>query len=84
MSLEHLLLSRDPFKRNESQGHILALTVLCVPYPLDSGNSGLMDYDGACNDIFFFITLKPRVECYTMSMSLKYEPASEPLHISVR
>ena len=38
-----------------------------------------------CGDgvIFFFITLKPRVEYYTKSMSLKYEPASEPLHISV-
>ena len=32
--------------------------------------------------LFFFITLKPRVECYTKSMSLKYEPATEPLHIS--
>ena len=34
--------------------------------------------------LFFFITLKPRVERYTKSMSLKYEPASEPLHIYVR
>jgi len=33
---------------------------------------------------FFFITLKPRVEWYTKSVSLKYEPASEPLHISVK
>ena len=33
---------------------------------------------------FFFITLKPRVEEYTKSMSLKYEPASKPLHISVK
>ena len=32
---------------------------------------------------FFFIDLKPRVEWYTKSMRLKYEPASEPLHISV-
>ena len=31
----------------------------------------------------FFITLKPRVERYTQSMSLEYEPASEPQHISV-
>ena len=31
---------------------------------------------------FFFITLKPRVEGYTKYVSLKYEPASEPLHIS--
>ena len=31
---------------------------------------------------FFFVTLKPRVGWYTKSMSLKYEPASEPLHIS--
>jgi len=29
-------------------------------------------------------TLKPRVERYTKSMSLKYEPTSEPLHISVK
>ena len=34
--------------------------------------------------VFFFITLKPRVEWYTKSMSLRYEPASEPLHISVK
>ena len=34
--------------------------------------------------LFFFITLKPRLESYTKSMSLKYEPASEPLHISVK
>jgi len=33
---------------------------------------------------FFFVTRKPRVELYTKSMSLKYEPASEPLHISVK
>ena len=33
--------------------------------------------------LLFFITLKPRVESYTTSMSLTYEPASEPLHISV-
>jgi len=33
---------------------------------------------------FFCITLKPRVEGYTKSMSLKYEPASEPPHISVK
>ena len=32
----------------------------------------------------FFITLKPRVEWYTKSMRLKFEPASEPLHISVK
>ena len=32
---------------------------------------------------FVFITLKPRVEWYTKSLSLKYEPASEPLHIYV-
>jgi len=31
---------------------------------------------------FFFITRKPRVERYPKFMSLKYEPASEPLHIS--
>ena len=30
------------------------------------------------------ICVEPRVECYTKSMSLKYEPASEPLHISVK
>jgi len=33
---------------------------------------------------FFSITLKPRVERYTQSMNLKYEPASEPLHLSVK
>jgi len=35
---------------------------------------------------FFFMvfTLKPRIERYTKYMSLKYEPASEPLHISVK
>ena len=33
---------------------------------------------------FFFITLKPRVVRYTMSMSLKYEPASGPLHNYVK
>jgi len=35
-------------------------------------------------NFFFFITLKPRVDGYTKSMSLKYEPSSEPLHISVK
>jgi len=30
---------------------------------------------------FFFVTLEPRVEWYK---GLKYEPASEPLHISVK
>jgi hypothetical protein len=36
------------------------------------------------SDFFlFFITLKARVERYTRSVSLKYEPASEPLQISV-
>ena len=49
----------------------LVLTVLYVPQSLNSG-------------LLFFITLKPRVECYTQSMSLTYEPASEPLHISVK
>jgi len=34
--------------------------------------------------LFFVITLKPRVERYTKSMRLEYEPASEPLHISVK
>jgi len=32
--------------------------------------------------LFFFITLKPRV--IQKSMSLKYEPSSEPLHISAK
>jgi len=40
-------------------------------------------YDGVTL-FFFFITLKPGVECYTKSMRLKYEPAWEPLHISVK
>jgi len=35
-------------------------------------------------ETFFFITLKPRVERYAKSMSVKYEPASEPLRISVK
>ena len=39
---------------------------------------------GGYSLLLFFITLKPRVELYTKSMSLKYEPASEPLHISVK
>ena len=30
------------------------------------------------SSFFFFITLTPRVERYTKSTSLKYEPASEP------
>ena len=33
---------------------------------------------------FFFITLKPRVEGYKNSMSLEYEPSSEPLHNYVK
>jgi len=33
---------------------------------------------------FFFITVKPRVEWYTTSVSLKYEAVSEPLHIFVK
>ena len=32
----------------------------------------------------FVITLKPGVERYTTSLSLRYEPASELLHISVK
>ena len=34
--------------------------------------------------LFFFVTLKPRVRGYTKSMSVRYKPASEPLHISVK
>ena len=34
--------------------------------------------------LFFLISLRPRVEWYTKSTSLKYEPASEPLHIAGR
>ena len=33
---------------------------------------------------FFCITLKPRVESYTKSKRLEYEPVSEPLRISVK
>ena len=33
---------------------------------------------------FFFLTRKSRDEKYPNSMSLEYEPASEPLHISVK
>ena len=31
---------------------------------------------------FRFLLLKPRVECYTQSMSHKNDPASDSLHIS--
>ena len=34
--------------------------------------------------LFFFITLKPRVERLKKNMSLKYEPSSEPLHIPAK
>ena len=34
--------------------------------------------------VSFFMTLKPRVERYTKSMSFKYEPSSGPLHISAK
>jgi len=34
--------------------------------------------------LLFFITLKPRVKVVQQSKSLKYEPASEPMHISVK
>ena len=37
-----------------------------------------------CRIFFFFITLEPRVDWYTKSVSLKYEPVSEPLHILVK
>ena len=40
--------------------------------------------DGHCPFFLFFITLKLGVGSYTKSLSLKYEPASEPLHISVK
>jgi hypothetical protein len=33
--------------------------------------------------LFFFVTLKPRIEGYTKSMSLENEIASEPPHTSV-
>ena len=33
---------------------------------------------------FFFITPEPRVESYAKFMSIKYEPASEPLHVFVK
>ena len=41
----------------------------------------LLDSSSDRNLLLFFITLKPRVERYTKSKSLTYEPASEPLHI---
>ena len=34
--------------------------------------------------LFFAITLEPRVEWCKQSMSLKYEPSSEPLYISAK
>ena len=34
--------------------------------------------------LFFSSALRPRVELCTKIMRLKYEPASEPLHISVK
>ena len=37
-------------------------------------------FDGRSS--LLFITHKPRVERYTKSMSLEYEPASESLYIS--
>ena len=40
--------------------------------------------DGLALLFFFFITLKPRVESYTKSMSLRYEPVSDPRHIYVK
>ena len=41
--------------------------------------------DGCDQSFFlFFMTLKPSVEWYTKSMSLKYEPASKLLHISAK
>ena len=50
---------------------------LCVATQGAEVYCGLHDH----SVLFFFITLKPRVERYTKSVSLKYEPASEPLHI---
>ena len=55
----------------------MALTVLYVPCSLVSRQAG-EDF------FFFFITLKPIDEGYTQSVSLKYEPASEPLHIFLK
>ena len=37
-----------------------------------------------CGAIPVFVTLNSRVRWYTQSMSLEYEPASEPLHIYVK
>ena len=39
--------------------------------------------DEVLHTTFFFITLKPRIEFNTKSISLQYEPASKPLHVSV-
>ena len=39
---------------------------------------------GAGSSFFFFTTPEPRVEWYTTFKSLEYEPASEPLRISVK
>ena len=35
-------------------------------------------------EVYFVIILKPRVDRYAKSMSLKYEPASELLHTYVK
>ena len=60
------------------------------PAQIDSGRAILQRkrlrcVRGGVSETFLpFITPKPRVERYTKSTSLKYEPASEPLHISVK
>ena len=65
-----------------SRGKLRMLTVEKVsrsPHQDVSGSN-----DGLSLSFFFSFSLKPRVEWYTKSLHLKYEPASESLHIPVK
>jgi len=73
----------------ECQDQNLVLTALSVPNPPDSGGGmqpcqTLTVLVRTRQLLLFFISLKPRVEGDTKSMSLKHEHASEPLHIAVK
>ena len=65
--------SRTPQVQPRVEKHWFNLRILVYQVIYDSGPSHLC-----------FITLKPRVQWYTESMSLEYEPTSELLHISVK
>jgi len=56
--------------------HILASSDVTPP----NGWRGVGQHRPTLLLLFFFITLKPRVKWYTKSVSLKYDPASEPPH----